>query len=563
MKSNILTIEDTSTNFSNEYDCNKLLYEKQSTDKEINSWLLENIPLFKSVDKLVIPIKMGTIEDAENIGLMIGLHIRTTKELNDKRLLPIIFISKLSKEEILQKQVDDGKSKSGLLLYTKSVILVSSLELDKTILAEAFPISEKELLHDVLPNITIENTTDTGHQLANEWGAFRLAKFAGYSLKLEKPASLYFKYKDSFTNNEIIPNRNFLDGTLKTSCKALLIDDNAKSGWSDVLKHILRKHIIRYDYSSDLDVIDTYDAALELEDYTKYDLVFLDLRLLKDEDKGNIVIELEEFSGTKILRKIKECNRGIQVIVFSASNKIWYIDKLLNLKDASANGYYVKESPEYILSSNFSSENYNNLIENITKCLELKFLKDFYNEFNLIKVELLKRRKKDLPKEFVDEAIKWLELSNDLIAKGATTLNITTSFLFYFSVIESISNKIIDVDNPILVETENGQKKYNFQFRGSDQKLRNYIEETPDSGIYRKTKGKLKSSRNIPWLLKILNAFDFISNYNIDEILVSNLIKKRNNIIHANPTSSDKINIELRELIMLYKYIIEGLKNIK
>ena len=283
---------------------------------------------------------------------------------------------------------------------------------------------------------------------------------------------------------------------------------------------------------------------------------------MKEEDKGNIVIELEEFSGTKILRKIKECNRGIQVIVFSASNKIWYIDKLLNLKDASANGYYVKESPEYILSSNFSNENYNNLLENIKKCLDLKFLKDFYNEFNIIKVELIKRRQKDLTKEFVDEALKWLEISNDIISKGSTNLNITTSFLFYFSVIESISNKIIDVDNRILVEAENGQKKYNFQFRGSDQKLRNYIEEIPDSGIYRKTKGKLKSTRNIPWLLKILNAFDFISNYNIDEILVSNLIKKRNNIIHANPTSGDKINIELSELIMLYKYIIEGLKNI-
>ncbi|MGB5026283.1 MAG: response regulator, partial [Saprospiraceae bacterium] len=401
------------------------------------------------------------------------------------------------------------------------------------------------------------------HSLANIWGAFRLAKFAGYSLKLEKPSSLYFKFKDSFTNNEIVPNRNFLDGTLKTNCMALLIDDNAKSGWSDVLEYVLKRRIIRYDYSANLDVIDSYDAALELKDYEKYDIVFLDLRLLKDEDKGNSVIELEEFSGTKILRKIKKINRGIQVIIFSASNKIWYIDKLLNLKDANANGYYIKESPEYILSSNFSSENYKNLNDNIRKCLDLNFLKDFYKEFNLVKIELIKRRQRDLPKEFVDEVIRWLELSNDLIAKGATSLNITTSFLFYFSVIENISNNIIDVDTPILVETENGQKKYNFHFRGSGQFLRYYNEEILDSGIYRKTKGKLKSSRNIPWLLKILNTFDFISNYHIDEILVSNLIKKRNNIIHANTTTGDKINIELREIIMLYKYIIEGLKNIK
>jgi hypothetical protein len=562
MKNNILVIEHASSSISAQLKCDKIEYNNQSKDEDIHRWLISNKAILSTAQKIIIPVRLGT-EDAEYMGLRVGLHIRLTRELEDIRLLPILFITDDSKEEILSNQINKHKEKSAILLFTKGSYLLSAFSLDEYISRTLLKIEETTLLEKVIPSFSIENTKDPGHQLANDWGAFRLAKFAGYTLKLEKPTSLYFKFKDSFTNNEIVPNRSSMDGTLKTSCKALLIDDNAKSGWSDVLGHILRKHIIRYDYSSDLDVIDTYDAALEFVDYSKYDLIFLDLRLLKEEDKGNIVMELEEFSGTKILRKIKECNRGIQVMVFSASNKIWYIDRLLNLKDASANGYYVKESPEYILSSNFSSENYNNLVENIKKCLDLKFLKDFYNEFDLIKVELLKRRQKDLPKEFVDEVIKWLEISNALIAKGATTLNITTSFLFYFSVIESISNKIIDVDNPIFVETENGQKKYNFQFRGSEQKLKNYIEDIPNSGIYRKTKGKLKSSRNIPWLLKILNAFDFISNYDIDEILVSNLIKKRNDIIHSNPTTGDKINIELRELIMLYKFIIEGLKNIK
>ena len=561
MKNNILVIEHASSSISAKLKCDKIEYNNQSKDEDIHRWLISNKTILSSAKKIVIPVRLGT-EDAEYMGLYVGLHIRLTKELEDLRLLPILFVTDDSKEEILTNQINNHKEKSALLLFTKGSYLLSAFSLDEYISKPLSNIDETTLFEKVVPILNIENTKDLGHQLANDWGAFRLAKFAGYQLKLEKPTSLYFKYKDSFTNNEIIPNRNFLDGTLKISCKALLIDDNAKSGWSDVLKHILRKHIIKYDYSCDLDVIDTYDEAIEFEDYTKYDIIFLDLRLLKDEDKGNIVVELEEFSGTKILRKIKKCNRGIQVIVFSASNKIWYIDNLLNLKDANANGYYVKESPEYILSSNFSSENYNNLTENITKCLNLKFLKEFYNEFDLIEVALLKRRQKDLPKEFVDEVIKWLELSNNLIAKGATTLNITTAFLFYFSIIESISNKVIDVDNPIIVETENGKKIYNYQFRGSNQYLRNYIEDIPDSGIYRKTKGKLKSPRNIFWLIKILNAFDFISNYNIDEILVSNLIKKRNNIIHANPTSGDKINIELSELIMLYKYIIEGLKNI-
>ena len=209
--------------------------------------------------------------------------------------------------------------------------MISALSLDNYITKPLQLISKQSLLEAVIPNLKIENTMDLGHQLANEWGSFRLAKFAGLTLKLEKPASLYFKYKDSLTNNEIVPNKNSFDGKIKISCKALLIDDNASSGWSEVLEYILKKRIINYDCESDLNVINNYADALKFEDYINYDIIFLDLRLSKKEDKSNIVIELEEFSGTKILQKIKKFNQGIQVIVFSASNKIWHIDKLLNL----------------------------------------------------------------------------------------------------------------------------------------------------------------------------------------------------------------------------------------
>lgn len=436
MKSNILTIEDTSTNFSIEYDCDKLLYEKQSTDTEINSWLLENIALFKNIDKLVIPIKMGTIEDAENIGLMIGLHIRTTKELNDKRLLPIIFISKLSKEEILQKQVDDGKSKSGLLLYTKSVTLVSSLELDKAILAEAFPISEKELLHDVLPNITIENTTDTGHQLANEWGAFRLAKFAGYSLKLEKPSSLYFKYKDSFTNNELTPVTNTNIGVFNESCKALLIDDNADSGWGEILSYILKSKIVMPGKPSSLDIIRTFEDSMKHTDYANYDVIFLDLRLLKEEDKVNQISNISDFTGTKVLRKIKDINKGIQVIIFTASNKVWNIEKLLEI---GANGYYIKESPEYIHNEVFSKENYNELLVTVKKALSHKYLRrvDSIHKKCLNYISSDRPGRSNSYQRFYDRTIASFEIANQLLGKtNVDSKYFNFAFLTYFQIIE-------------------------------------------------------------------------------------------------------------------------------
>ena len=50
------------------------------------------------------------------------------------------------------------------------------------------------------------------------------------------------------------------------------------------------------------------------------DIVLLDCRLhKKDHDSHNI----EDITSVQILKKIKALNAGIQVIIFSATNKVW------------------------------------------------------------------------------------------------------------------------------------------------------------------------------------------------------------------------------------------------
>ncbi len=36
---------------------------------------------------------------------------------------------------------------------------------------------------------------------------------------------------------------------------------------------------------------------------------------------------IDDFTGTKVLKVIKEINPGIQIIIFTASNKVWNIEK--------------------------------------------------------------------------------------------------------------------------------------------------------------------------------------------------------------------------------------------
>lgn len=199
---------------------------------------------------------------------------------------------------------------------------------------------------------------------------------------------------------------------------------------------------------------------------------------------------------------------------------------------------------------------------------EFKFLKEFYkNDFD-IESKLQPRKKTNstfpLPKEFIDESLKWIRLSNNVLNRGKLTeTNIVSSFLFKFSVLENLSNRLIDVENPILIGTnETGNKIYKYQFRISEKRLRNFIEDQNNPGYYRKTNKIYESKRNLPWVIKILNTIDFISEEQLNEDELTGIVKKRNDFIHVNSTTGSKVEIAIEDLIFLDKIIVLGLKNV-
>ena len=436
MNNTILTIEHASSSISSQLKCPRLEYYNQSKDEDIHKWLLTNKSVLLNIQKLIIPIRLGQ-EDAEYMGLYLGLHIRLTRELDNIRFLPILFISEDTKDEILANQINNHKEKSGLLLFTRGSYLLSAFDLNDYLSKQLTSLDNENYESDFLNQIILSLPDRYGkHSLANVWGAFRLAKFAGYSLNLEKPTSLYFKYKDSFTNNEVIPDSNTNIGVFNDSCRALLIDDNADSGWSSILAFILKSKIIRSGIRISLDVIKTFEEAMECNDYLKYDIIFLDLRLLQSEDKGNHINDIEQFSGTKVLRRIRDVNKGIQVIVFTASNKVWYIESLLEI---GAYGYYIKESPEYTLNNSFSKENYKGLLGTIQKSLKLKFLKPFceIQKKCLASISSNRTVKSIGYQQFFDRTIAAFEISLELLVKVSQKPKyLNLAYLTLFQIIE-------------------------------------------------------------------------------------------------------------------------------
>src|SRR5690606_20961728 len=154
--------------------------------------------------------------------------------------------------------------------------------------------------------------------------------------------------------------------------KVLLIDDNFDKGWQAVIEKIFEP--AKVDVAEDFEKVNQFG---NLKDLNPYDLIFLDLRLPKIIKK-----EIEYNNGIDLLKKIKKCYPQIPVIVFTASNKSWTREAVLNY---GADGMYVKESPEYAGDQNYSKENFINFEKSVRETLEkYKVLRPYWEAIQII-----------------------------------------------------------------------------------------------------------------------------------------------------------------------------------
>ncbi len=113
--------------------------------------------------------------------------------------------------------------------------------------------------------------------------------------------------------------------------KILLIDDLADKGWKQVLEKAVTKTPIEA-------ATNIQEAKEKLKE--KYDLIFLDMRLNETDHTNH---KVEEYGGFKLLQEIRGDFRNVNfptpIILITASNKIWNIDKF---KEYGVDFYYTK-----------------------------------------------------------------------------------------------------------------------------------------------------------------------------------------------------------------------------
>lgn len=306
--------------------------------------------------ELILITHVGSEED-NFIGLILGHHIRLHPGL---RQIPIVFIG----QEPLLSIWKLAPELSHILLV-KGVRYCSTQEDASNSLGRLKSEIKLDYKESFLNKISIPVPEEHQgrHGVANQWGAHRMAQVAGIEEKIEYkyPKTLYFKYLLAQAQK---PEKQELK--FPNVKKILFIDDNYQKGWKDCLEGLFGEGTIEA-------YVSWQEAEVKGEDKKikdgEYDLIFLDFYLSEQDRKGAGQDILEIIKGKKN-ENDQEVHKGLNpvvpVIMFTASNKAWNMDKLY---EAGADGYYVKEHPDNAHDADFSVGNFKNFHKTVQNCL--------------------------------------------------------------------------------------------------------------------------------------------------------------------------------------------------
>lgn len=221
------------------------------------------------------------------------------------------------------------------------------------------------------------------HSLTNEWCLYKWNSFMGFK---EDSSSLVGRlYFDYLITLEILnrvksktasENLNERIKKLRSS-RILLIDDNV--GWHGFFKEFFKDSEIQLEAIGEdfkkMGYEDVLRIITDKVDSFAPDVILLDFRLLEDKDADS---DFKEISGTKILKALKGKfdapgnSYGRQILIFTATSRI---ENILRLKGLNADGFILKEKPEYYASKEMTKDSISHMVRDITEAVErAKFL---------------------------------------------------------------------------------------------------------------------------------------------------------------------------------------------
>jgi CheY-like chemotaxis protein len=442
------------------------LFDEES-DADISEFIKKNL-YEESFDNIFIPLCYGTSLSDFN-GLRLATHIRCTQSPN--QLSRIFIYGFVGIEYLINNEYFN-------ILRVKNVALInfSKRAFQESVSTSVDSITAKELPEQIAKlKLDIPKNYEDNHSISNDWAIFRWTKCLGVEVNEELQticdkisSNLYFKYLRTINpviQKDII-NSQKLQITKSGNPKILFIDDEADKGWNELIAYLLTDlNNIYSDYigegfkSLPRNVI-IADSIKKIKD-DDIDIVILDFRLNFDDFSQD---NPDNITGVQLLKEIKNLNPGIQVIVFSATNKVW---NLRALQESGADGFVLKESP-YNTNIEFTAESIHSFITLVNKSINRGFLKQLYIKFSDILKQLNKCDFEDGTNfaTFLNE----LKLQLMLIEKSTSRINLEDSstldivFINCYNFLEKFKHHYLSEINyqPILGSKELEMNRYLF-----------------------------------------------------------------------------------------------------
>lgn len=350
---------------------------------------LDNQIFGKELDVIIIKDSLSK-NYLEFYGLLLAHHIRLSDNKKEK-YLPIVIISDLNIYQ-LSKLTPLAK-----ICYTEGVYLVNNelKKIDDILKKDLKGLDDNSFNDSFLNLITIEppSNYDSRHSIANEWSIYKWADFLKITIdEVEKNISsmLYFKYLKALNIREEPLKRKIQIQPKKPreNGKILFIDDEWKKGWGVIFKKYFENNknfsVLEEDYKdkNQEEIIKIIIETINKDELP--DIVILDLRLNDIDFTFNDEKDLKKITGMQLIEKIHKINKGIQIILWTASGD----SNILNHANSlNILGYIKKGYP------GDRTANVNDTIKQfaylINEGLEKSYLKEIYaTEESILKLEI-------------------------------------------------------------------------------------------------------------------------------------------------------------------------------
>ncbi len=457
----------------------------------------------KKYDAIYVPLCFGeTLSDF--MGLRFAMLIRFSNTIN--KLTPLVIYGEADYQDMISNECFDIFKMPGVFYVHSDYHSLTNIS------QVLYDISEPEYKIG-LKNIHLNVPSDIGdnHSVANKWAIYRWSHALNISeerdfcsVEDKVSNSLYFKYLNSLNSFTKYVEVNSKSLSIDTSTcmsmpKVLFVDDQADEGWYEALCSILfdKNHINMDHIGSGLKLKSSEEIVdIVKERVTAFspEIVILDLRLCAS-DFGNKSIK--DLTGNRVLRSIKQINRGIQVLIFSSTSKIWNYQFLSSQEGNidGADGFIVKERPEDSKDPFYTRTIIKYFVNSLNQCCKLTYRK-----------ELWEKMQEDIVKcnttfsEYGNIVARLLELAEDSLFAKQSGIQYASIFMNLFRVVEVTANRYID---DYAIQDMDGL--YYFQFRDGSKLLKFNKEGIPTNNeVFRHDK------KSLPYQQKIYNTLYYL-----------------------------------------------------